>query len=305
MSKKGDRGWCFTINNYTPDDLEQIKSLKAVYIVYAPEVCPTTGTPHYQGAVVFKDQITMSALSKKLKRASLRVMDGSALQNRVYIVGPWTGTDASGSLKSKPYNPDYVEIGTCPKGQGKRTDIDSMRVSLRENPSMRNVVETASSYQSVRMAEVFLKYHEKKRTKKTQIFWFYGDTGTGKTQMALDMADPDDTYDCMDTGRWFEGYDAHRDVIVQDIRPDFMSFQRMLNFMDYTPFRVETKGGSRQFVAERVFFTTPLSPLDFATLMDHREDAQQFIDRIDVIKYFTGESWRTSKNPKITIVDIK
>jgi len=300
MSKKGYRGWCFTINNYTPEDLEQIKSLKCIYLIYAPEVCPTTGTPHYQGCVVFKDQITMSALSKKLKRANLREMIGTAEQNRTYIRGPYNKDG-----KEKPYNPDHVEIGECPSGQGKRTDIDSMRLSLKESPSMRNVVETATSYQSVRMAEVYLKYHEKKRTKKTQIFWFYGDTGTGKTQMALDMADPDDTYDCMDTGRWFEGYDAHRDVIVQDIRPDFMSFQRMLNFMDYTPFRVETKGGSRQFVAERVFFTTPLSPLDFATLMDHREDAQQFIDRIDVIKHFTGESWRTSKNPKITIVNIK
>lgn len=300
MGKKGFRGWCFTINNYTDDDLAMVKALKYVYLLYAFEVGEENQVPHIQGYVYFKDEVAMSALSKKLKRAHLEIANGNASDNRIYIVGPY---EKNG--KVKPYNPDHFEFGEMPVGQGKRSDLDSMRESLRENPSMRIVTANATSYQSVRMAEVFLKYHEKVRTQKTKIIWLYGETGTGKSHTALSLCDANDTYHCMDTGRWFDGYDAHKYVIVDDVRPDFMSFKRMLNLMDYTPFRVETKGGTRQFLAETVIFTSPLSPSEFCLRLDSTEDPNQFVDRIDVIKKFSGRSRRVNAKSEITIWTVK
>lgn len=299
MSKKGHRAYVFTINNYTDEDNEQVNNLECIYLVYAYEEGEETHTPHIQGYVYFKDAKTITAISKKLKRAHLEPANGDAEANRKYIVGPY---DKNG--KHKPFNPNHFEKGEMPK-QGARNDMDAVRKQLKEKPSMRGIVETATSFQSVRMAEVYLKYHETVRRFKPKVYWFYGATGTGKTHEAMNMCS-DDVYVAMDTGKWFDGYDAHEYVIIDDVRSNFMSFSQWLKFMDNIPFRVETKGGTRQMLAKVMIFTSSKPPIECIT--EDRilhEDPNQFLDRIDVIKYFKGESKRVKPNAITTVEVIK
>jgi len=58
------KSWCWTLNNWTAVALQQLEALFATervkYLVFGKEVCPTTGTPHLQGFVVFKDRKTFS-----------------------------------------------------------------------------------------------------------------------------------------------------------------------------------------------------------------------------------------------------
>lgn len=305
MSKKGHRAYVIVINNYTEEDIQQVNNLQCIYLVYSYEVGEETQTPHIQGYVYFKDAKTMSAVSKKLKRAHLEPAYGEAEANKQYIVGPWTGLDKkTGKLKHKPYNENFVEYGVMPR-QGARNDMDAVRKQLKEKPSMRGIVETATSFQSVRMAEVYLKYHETVRRFKPMVYWFYGATGTGKTHEAMSMCS-DDVYVAMDTGKWFDGYDAHEYIIIDDVRSNFMSFSQWLKFMDNIPFRVETKGGTRQMLAKTMIFTSSKPPIECIT--EDRilhEDPNQFLDRIDVIKYFKGESKRVKPNAKTTVEIIK
>lgn len=293
------REWCFTINNYTDEDVESITALKSRYLVYSYEVGEETKTAHIQGYVVFDDAKTMSSVSKKLRRAHLEPARGTAESNRIYIVGPY---EKNG--KSKPYNPNHTERGDIPR-QGKRNDLDEMREQLKENPSMRHVVETAKSYQSIKMAEIYLKYKETRRSKKPVIIWYYGETGTGKTERALAELG-DDYYPCARTGRWFDGYDAHKDILVDDVRYDFMPFSEWLKFMGRAPFQVETKGSTRQMLAERVIFTSPYDPLTCLEQVQRlNEDPKQFIDRIDYIVEFIGDSYRTNVDAKVQTRVIK
>ena len=76
---KGSRGWCFTINNYTEEDRDGLRSLKCVYIVYGYER-GDNGTPHSQGYVHFQDNKTLSAVSKIMPRAHLEPRKGSVDQ---------------------------------------------------------------------------------------------------------------------------------------------------------------------------------------------------------------------------------
>lgn len=248
--------WCFTINNYTENDKRLLdewrdqKKSPAKYVLYAPEVCPTTGTPHYQGYVYFYNSRTLSAVSKYLKRASLRACKGSVDHNYAYIHGPFD----DGKGKTKPINPDCVEHGEKPQ-QGKRTDINEVCALVQSGANMREIIPQATSYQSIRMAEISLKYFEKPRETRTEMYWFYGPTGTGKTYSAAELCE--DPYICMETSKWWEGYDGQEDVIIDDYRRDFCKFHELLRLFDYLPYRVECKGGSRQFRAKRVFITTP------------------------------------------------
>lgn len=50
------RAWCFTLNNYQEDDISFfIDTLDTAKYAFQEEICPTTGTPHLQGMIYFKD----------------------------------------------------------------------------------------------------------------------------------------------------------------------------------------------------------------------------------------------------------
>jgi len=85
------------------------------------------------------------------------------------------------------------------------------------------------------------------------------------------------------TNKWWEGYDAHENVIIDDMRGDFCKFHELLRMLDRYAYRIETKGGSRQFRAKTIIITSCYSPTE---MFDTREDIQQLLRRIDEIKVF-------------------
>lgn len=60
------RAWCFTINNYSDDDLTFLEDLKSDLEDYAwQSEVGEKGTPHIQGCMKFKNARTFNALKKK------------------------------------------------------------------------------------------------------------------------------------------------------------------------------------------------------------------------------------------------
>lgn len=263
------RAWCFTLNNYSEMEYDAIHNLsqeKYQYIIVAKEV-GDSGTPHLQGYIYFANAKSMSA-TKKLLGA------------RCHLEGV-KGTPEQASNYCKKDN-DYYEHGDLPLKQGTRTDLDEIRELIKTTNKMSEVVMVAKSYQSVKMAEQILKYHEKPRTTKPLVEWYYGPTGTGKSKTAYEILGPE-CYTCLSTGRWFDGYDAHEKVLIDDMRKDFMKFHELLRLLDRYAMRVECKGGTRQFVADHIIITSCYHPKE---MFDTREDIQQLLRRIDKIEMF-------------------
>lgn len=269
-SKRGSRGWVFTINNYTKEDIEMVKSLlpstDPVYLVAGFETCPTTGTPHIQGAVRWKDAKTMSAVKRLLPRAHLGVKKGSDLSNDIYC------TKEDNIL---------IRMGKIPK-QGKRKDLDTVKEMVKTGKSLEEITDFAPSYQAVQMAKAMLEYHEKKRDWVPEVTWIWGETGLGKTEYAKRI--------CREGGRrwwisgkssrWWIGYDAHEDIIIDEMRDDWCTFHELLRILDSTPYTVETKGGARQLLARRIYITSCHPP---HSVYKTTENVQQLIRRITTI----------------------
>lgn len=156
---------------------------------------------------------------------------------------------------------------------------------------MYEVCDIVTSYQSLKFAEYYLKYKERPRTIKPIVKWYFGKSGRGKSYAASQELGLEgvDYYRCMPTGRWFEGYDGHKKILVDDMRKDFMPFHTLLQFIDRYGFRVETKGASRQLQAEIIIITSCFSPEE---LYNTREDIEQLTSRIDEVKEFTGINMR-------------
>lgn len=266
---KRSRAWCLTINNYTADDLETITNWKAEYKIVGDEI-GESGTPHLQIYFRTKEAKTFRRIKKEFPQAHIEIAKGDDLANKAYC------------SKQKI----LIEEGT-PKQQGKRNDIIEIRELVNQGSNMRDILDVATSLQSVRMAEIHLKYFEKKRDWKPLVKWYYGPTGTGKTKRAHEESE--DPYVCLDTIKWFEGYDGHEHVIIDDMRADFSKFHQLLKLLDRYQYKVECKGGSRQFLAKQIIITSCFSPQQmFSGKTDEQLD--QLLRRIDIleeIKYFS------------------
>ena len=261
------RNFCFTINNYTSADLENLEKIESSYILYGLEV-GESGTPHVQGYVEFDNATTIRALSKKIPRAHLEIAKGNWVDNRAYI-------------EKEDKNP--TQRGT-PKQQGKRNDIEAIKSRVKSGTLlMRDVVLETQNIQVIRHAQMVLTYHEVQRDWEPHVSWYYGKSGSGKTQQAKkDLGT--NYYHCMRNLKWWEGYDGHENVLIDDMRAKRMEFADLLELLGSNSYRIEYKGGSRQFLARKIIITAPYSPEKMYSSTG--EDMYQLTRRINVIKCF-------------------
>jgi len=269
------RAFCFTLNNYSEEDKQFVETLQAKYICYAPEI-GDTGNHHYQGYIYFENARSFEAVRKLHPRWHLEISKGSPEENRTYIFGPYTKGD-----KHKPFNEEAKEIGDCPK-QGNRTDIEIVREQIILGAGMKGVVSVATNLQQIKLAESILKYEEPKRQWKPNVSWYWGDTGTGKSKKAHDEFKDAEFYrKSGNSGKWWEGYDAHENVIIDDIDSKSLDYKNLLDLLDRYETRVECKGSTRQFLAKNIIITASNHPAEmFAHEHQHGAELLRRLDRI-------------------------
>lgn len=266
------RAYVFTINNPTDVDYMCVRALaeESKYLIYGKET-GEEGTFHLQGYVYFDNQRHFGVVKGFIPRAHMEAAKGSPQQNYEYC----------------KKQGDFVEFGERPK-HGKRNDIEEAKEIARTTSRMKDVVAASTSYQAIRVASEYLKYHETPRDFKPEVRWYFGATGEGKTKLAREWLkeDGEDVYTCLDEGKWWEGYDGHKSVLIDDFRKDFAKFHVMLRLLDRYEHRVEVKGGSRQLVARKIAITCPFHP---RMVYETREDIQQLLRRIDKIYRVFGD----------------
>lgn len=127
--------WCFTLNNYTEDEQEALRSLfespACEYAIVGKEQ-GENGTPHLQGYVCFAQRKRLASIKKEagFGRAHLEVSKGNVQQNVTYC--------------SK--EGDFEEFGDKRKVgcQGKRSDFECFRewcVAFEGYPDKKDIWE--------------------------------------------------------------------------------------------------------------------------------------------------------------------
>jgi len=272
MSKSRD--FSFTLNNYTDLEHTAVQSIDCRYLVVAEEV-GEEGTPHLQGYIYFDNPRSFSGLKKKMPRAHIVKSAGTAEQNRTYIIGPYKKNG-----KEKPYNPKHIEIGECPM-QGKRNDIEIVREQITAGQGMREIADTATSYQSLRCAELLFKYKEKKRDWMPDVIYVWGKSGTGKTRWVYDRYPTEEIHKQPASElKWFEGYDAHPTVLIDEVDCT-TNYTYLKELTDRYPMRVHCKGSTRSFLAKTIVITSLTHPE--ILWYDYPENGKEMLRRISKI----------------------
>lgn len=261
------RNWCFTLNNSTLADEISLQDLaeesQIKYLVYGHEV-GVSGTPHIQGYCEMKDAKPLKWFKTHMPKAHMAIRRGTQQQAADYC--------------KKDGN--FMEYGEPTMNEpGKRTDIDIIRDMIKSESSMVDILEVATSYQSLRFAETALKILEPKRDWKPSVIWIWGPTGTYKSAFARKLCE--EPWVSSKDLKWFDGYDRHSDVIFDDFRGDFCTFHFLLRLLDRYECMVEIKGGTRQFLAKKIVITSCYHPKNVYAKND--EDVKQLLRRIDEI----------------------
>lgn len=273
------RHFVFTWNNYPADAAAQLTGLGAAYLAYQPER-GANGTPHLQGVISFTNPRSFRAVARAIVGWHIEKMRGT-IQQAVDYCSKEETRDAEAAF-------GFTEEGTRPISAGTaggRSDLEPVAEAIKAGAGLKRIADEhpVQFIKFNRGIERLIGIQQPRRTWVTQVFWFYGPTGSGKTRAASD-AEPD-AYWKAPTNRWWDGYENHEAVIIDDYRTDFCKFNELLRLMDRYPFQVEVKCGTREFLCRRLYITTPKAPRETWNLRSD-EDLGQLVRRIHQIRHF-------------------
>jgi len=279
-----NRNWCFTLNNYTTQELQELANLKETsdkvkYLIYGQEV-GDGGTPHLQGYIEFKHNFRQSRIKKCFRcfsRSHLETRKGSAYQAAEYC--------------KKEGN--YKEFGVISKArQGRRTDLEQIRDDIKAGASDLEIADNHFR-QWVMYRRAFDEYRRLvgtiPRTWKSFTVVLWGPTGTGKTRYVHDQLR-------MSTGRemwtytndgWFDGYTGQYYALFDDFDDKTIPFRLLLRVLDRYPMRLKRKFGHCEWNPRKIFITANHPPHQW--YLDDRDvtpgDRDALFRRLDVVSY--------------------
>lgn len=264
------RNFVFTCNNYTDADVQLLNDIECRYVVFGYESAPTTGTPHLQGFICFRDACTLKAASRKLKRCSLQVAN--------------TISEAAEYCKK---GGEFVERGVLPKDPKAKGTTQKLRwAAIRracENKQYADLPDDFlclhhRSYTGIR--QLFLSQTKPLALTKLENYWYWGASGSGKSLGARAWIDERKlTFYLKDCTKWWDGYEHEQVALIEELSPTHipMLTELLKKWSDYYPFPAEVKGGYMLIRPQHIIVTTNFSIEElFNTAMDREPINRRF-----------------------------
>jgi len=286
VSESKFRGFVFTLNNYTNDDIDRLTKLVCKYCIWGKETAPETGTPHLQGYVYFASAKTLSAAKKAIStRCHLESQRGTFDQAIEYCkkAGDWT------EIGSKPLNQKEKgesEIARWDKakeiaisGGDLKTIPSDIYIRCYGNLKRIAMEHRAESYQLADTEEEHL--------------WYYGPSGTGKSRKARE--ENPDAYLKM-CNKWWDDYNYQDTVIIEDFDMVHKVLCHHIKiWADRYPFPVEVKGGKMDIRPKKIIITSNYHPSE---IWETEQDLQPVLRRFKVVRF--GGISEMCKKQKLT-----
>jgi len=264
--------WCFTLNNYSDEDIRKLKESEYTYLVFGKEV-GESGTPHLQGYIELITRRRLVTVKRIAETAHFEVRKSTAVNAANYC----------------KKDGQFEEYGTISKTEVVKKSNKEL-IDRVKTTNLRSILEDPPNVSGVRLIQLYLTYNEAVRKEKPITIWLWGSTGSGKSRIANEILEEiyaDDVY-WKDGEKWWDGYDKHSAIVIDDFRANNMKFNYLLRILDRYAMRVENKGGYRQLNSKCILITSIKKPDDVYNLPD--EPIRQLIRRIDVNEQVTDNN---------------
>lgn len=258
------RAWCFTLNNYTPEEVTHLKNVACKYIVWGEEKGEEKGTPHLQGYIELTNGSTKEALIRWMgPRVHLEPRKaGKSRTAAAYCLKGEQSHDEWDQLGENGPNwgKNYVgfERGTISQ-QGKRIDLDAIGASIFAGTSISDVAlkNPGAFIQYGRGIERLKALQYKDRTARPRCIWRWGLAGTGKSYKPMH---DHTTFYIKDGTKWWDGYEQQEAIVIDDFDRDAWSFRDFLRLLDENPYSGEFKGGYIKINSPFIYVTCEHPP---------------------------------------------
>lgn len=227
------KNWCFTLNNYTDDDVIMFNNLECSYIVYGKEM-GESGTSHLQGFIIFNANRRLSSCKKIHDRVHWEIARGTSLQASDYC------------KKDK----EFIERGDLPITKKRQGEIENERWAQMRKAAEEGRYDDIEDKSYCKNPKAFHFIHEqvlKKRKFETiqgelKNEWLTGEPRTGKSTAA--RSENPEAY-LKKATKWWDGYEDQEVVLLEDIDTTHEWLAYELNqWADRYPFPAEVKGSS-------------------------------------------------------------
>lgn len=251
--KRRARHTCWTLNNWTGEELDIVRSYANTeprYMCWAQEV-GEEGTPHLQGYVAWDNPRSLNkfklAISNRLHYEPHT--RGTAQQNRNYCLG---------MVEKKGFkeNPTFEEVGEIPE-QGERTDWKNALTQIDNGNHLVEVIHTQPQLlPTIRALERYKQITLRPKHRDVKVILVVGTPGTGKSRWAYDNYP--DLYSKPE-GQWYDGYTGQTTLLLDDYYGD-IPYSQLLKVLDRYPLQVPVKGGFVYAQWDTVIITSNKEP---------------------------------------------
>lgn len=257
MAPQRTRNWVFTLNNYTHEEVEYLKSLKIGknhlrFLTFGKEVGTENGTPHLQGCLSFTRVKSLNQVKKIVgHRAYLCQMKGNVRQateycqkdGDIYAIGdrPLTAKEKGTKAAKKKAERNQILL-TTPLTELVATGT----IALNQVPLLKKA-------KTILLQEATAYTHDSVRG-----LWLYGPPGTGKTTYARETY-PDAFIKAQN--KWFDGYVGQKAIILDDLDTPVLGHYLKI-WLDKWACSGEIKGGTVLLQHHHFVITSNYTPED-------------------------------------------
>lgn len=251
------------------DVISYIRSLSPNYFVASKEKAPTTGHIHMHLYCQFLNARRLSM--KKLLGSHLDCCNGSCQQNMDYV---------------KKYGDILVEEGT-PRLKGGATIKDIKKMSKEQREDLPgcyyNIVQKINGEEDKKIKGK--DYYKG----KIEVYWYWGESGTGKTRTAIQKIGDEEFNEVKFDGNFWHGVQEDCKVaLYDDWRDGHMKPTELINFIDYNRHIMNVKGGSVRNNYTKIYITTLQNPEEIYHNVPE-ETKRQWLRRIkEIVKFETA-----------------
>lgn len=256
------------------EHLINLTSEKMEFVVVSEETAPTTGMKHYHALVILKDNL----YSRKLDyfdylmiHPNIEAVRGNAQKAYEYVI-------KDGKYWQSDLNYFKVDYGKKNKERIKRNKLlmngDIFEEYEKGNIGPIDLIRAAK----IRAIKVQLEPTMIKRTPPL-IMWFYGNTGSGKTRKAVEIAEQLKAriWISNDSLKWFDGYCGQEVAVFDDLRRDILpTWAFLLRLLDRYPLIVQIKGGFVKWEPKIIIITCPVPPEECFKWYNKQGEEQQW-----------------------------
>lgn len=293
------RDWCFTIWDYTDDDIQRLLACECVYIIFGKEKGENNNPRlHLQGYIMFKNPVKMNFIKETLGRWDAHLE-------------PRKGT-LKAAIEYCKKEGDFLENGKKPLYPEEKGKKEQDRWEEYKTLALEGKFDDLPAKILILHGEKFKRLYYENREKELKTLenitclWLWGKPRTGKTMWANKRYP--DAYIKMDNPKWWDGYRFQKVVILDDVTPERWrnDADLMKKIADIYKIRVERKGGDFLIRPETIIVT---SNYTIERIWEGKqEDIEALKDRFEEIEFkeqYKDKRVRHNKDIKEILESIK